>query len=579
MSDTYQIHPSIGVARIGNSRDEGGKKSYFLGPEHGDDPDRPRAAYRDPDGSIIRQAARFRVFRVQHEPGRTRVTEVNPRDARIVWTVELANRKGVGRRLERDEEEGRWRNKVVDPADKTATKPYIIKPKPGSVSLKPIRPEGEQAPDQEPPEIHTFVGGHFMGKSVPLGDMFVEEKTGRLIVRGGVGNSHFTGTHGTEPDELNFADNDGYYDDTSDGIVRARLEFTDGKRQPVDAEPAWVIVGPPDFAPEIQNLITLYDLARDIAIDKELWKAPAKPYFDRDIKPLLRRVFDYQWVNKYAAHRHGRGRPYDFVELDFWLRLGDPGADPGLRQRLFERLRDPTPRDLDPKSDEERPVSTAMPRLHDDLGPRPQDERGVREYDPRRVLAFLPFQYKMLEQWCRGNFHGAGVPDPDPPSESLTDKIDRVSMEACVGGPFYPGIETWEIIRDPALWAGGPADPFRLNVQDKRLVPGRLTEGNALPWQSDFLDCRWEDNAGWWPAQRPDHVRVDPDSEEMHDWTHGLEGKDQPTREPTPKDMIRNWDKLGFVLRSQDSEGREVFVEVDRDPNHELRPRPGPKAP
>jgi hypothetical protein len=326
-----------------------------------------------------------------------------------------------------------------------------------------------------------------------------------------------------------------------------------------------VLVGPPDFAPDIGNLITLYDLARHIAIHKGLRWAPVRPDFTRDIKPLLARVFAYQWVNKFAADRHGRGRAYDFDELQFWKPLGDPAADPGLRRRLFGHLRDPNSKELDSGP-------TAMPRLHDDL---------VRsgKHQEKRVLAFLPFQYKMLKQWCEGEFFGADQPDRGaPPFESLTDNIDRVSMERCVGGPFYPGIETWDIIRDESLWAGTEFDPFRLD--HPRLIPGRLTEGNAIPWQSDFFDCAWEDGAGWWPAQRPDEVRVRHDSEEMVAWTYGLDhyaGRDNRGRRNRADelDMVRHWDKLGFVVKSRDSDGREIFIETERDPNHVLRGRPG----
>ena len=54
----YEIHPAIGIARVGSSRldsDEG----FFIGPEPGGS---PPAHYRDSAGDLKRQAARFRVF-------------------------------------------------------------------------------------------------------------------------------------------------------------------------------------------------------------------------------------------------------------------------------------------------------------------------------------------------------------------------------------------------------------------------------------------------------------------------------------------------------------------------------------
>jgi hypothetical protein len=563
MSVHYQIHPSIGIARIGNSRGPE-KNDYFLGPEYGFESDfPPKSRFRDTAGCILRQAARFRVFRIElDEDGEARASEVNLRDVRrIVWTVKLANRKAVGRRLEAESGPGKYRNNTPNPEDLDATEHLIIAPEAGELYHDGNFANSAKSRRRKHPIRHVFTGGKFKGKEVALGDMEVDD-AGRLIVRGGWGDSWHVGRDETRKLRF-FAENDDWCDDTSDGKVSARIELLEGGES-IEAEPAWVLVGPPDFAPEIRNLITLYDVARQIAINKGLRRAPSKPDFTRDIKPLLERVFAYQWVNKYASVRHGRGRPYDFDTLEFWGPLKDPAGDPGLRHRLFDRLRDPN-------SEHVKSSPTDMPRLHDDLG-------HFGEYDEKRVLAFLPFQFGMLKQWCEGDFFGPDRPDPGPiPSEPLTDSIDRVSMEGCVGAPFYPGIETWDIIRDESLWAGTSIDPFRLNYRNQRLKPGRLTEGNALPWQADFLDCAWEDNAGWWPAERPDHVRIDPDSDEMVDWAFGLSAK--PGKIVKAEDMVKNWDKLGFVVKSNDSQGRECFIEVDRDPNHVLARRPDVAAP
>jgi hypothetical protein len=51
------IHPAIGVARIGDSRDE-----YFIGPEVTDPPLEKPEYYRDAKGVLKRQAARFRIY-------------------------------------------------------------------------------------------------------------------------------------------------------------------------------------------------------------------------------------------------------------------------------------------------------------------------------------------------------------------------------------------------------------------------------------------------------------------------------------------------------------------------------------
>ena len=60
MSISFEIHPTIGIARLGAS------DGFFIGPEP-DEP--PPSSYRDA-GGILRQAARFRIFRVERDAER-----------------------------------------------------------------------------------------------------------------------------------------------------------------------------------------------------------------------------------------------------------------------------------------------------------------------------------------------------------------------------------------------------------------------------------------------------------------------------------------------------------------------------
>src|SRR5207245_2133743 len=100
----------------------------------------------------------------------------------------------------------------------------------------------------------TFDTGRFLGVTVPLGEARTDPD-GRLLVVGGFGRSD-----GPAGDLLTFSNNDNWFDDVSDGPVTASLELSDtGER--VQAEPAWVIVAPPDFAPQVVNFVTLYDVA------------------------------------------------------------------------------------------------------------------------------------------------------------------------------------------------------------------------------------------------------------------------------------------------------------------------------
>ena len=68
-----KVHPGIGFARVGNSAE------YFIGPETVDVPPTPAGGYRDTEGLMRRQAARFRVFDGTTATAGTSVT----------WTVTL----------------------------------------------------------------------------------------------------------------------------------------------------------------------------------------------------------------------------------------------------------------------------------------------------------------------------------------------------------------------------------------------------------------------------------------------------------------------------------------------------------
>src|SRR5205807_2562293 len=95
--------------------------------------------------------------------------------------------------------------------------------------------------------------------AIKLGDLHTTD-AGRLVVLGGHGKA--ATWNGTRPDSIQ---NSGWYDDTSDGPVRATLQLH-GSQEAVTAESAWVIVGVADFAHAVPAIVTLYDLARDRSV-------------------------------------------------------------------------------------------------------------------------------------------------------------------------------------------------------------------------------------------------------------------------------------------------------------------------
>ena len=158
------------------------------------------------------------------------------------------------------------------------------------------------------------MAGKFRGREVPLGEIRTDEE-GRLIVLGGFGQSEYVGAG---PRRIsNFANNDDWHDDVSDGTVTATVTILG--REPISADPARVIVTPPKYAPEINNMMTLYDQALNAATQLDYAFVPSTVSFTEDIFPILRRVCDLAWVNATAGRGHGRGGPQHFLDPD---RLG-----------------------------------------------------------------------------------------------------------------------------------------------------------------------------------------------------------------------------------------------------------------
>ncbi len=169
------------------------------------------------------------------------------------------------------------------------------------------------------------------------------------------------------------------------------------------------------------------------------------------------------------------------------------------------------------------------------------------EFDTGRRPRLTAVQYEILERWARGAFDSdwTGAPSDEPPSLTLAKRdiadqtfaLDKAALDACVGASFYPGIESPRIMRDDADIYG---DVLRVRGN---LVPGTITQGLAVPWQTDFAAC----GEGWWPAQRPNDVMR---NGQRKDWDENLH------------DWINDWPKLGFIKATG---GDPPFAEVERD--------------
>ena len=161
-----------------------------------------------------------------------------------------------------------------------------------------------------------------------------------------------------------------------------------------------------------------------------------------------------------------------------------------------------------------------------------------------------------IENWVNGNFDAdwpGSTPAPTPfeqiPVAQQAWALCEAALEACVGEPFFPGIEgTYDIARVGHV---SPEPNLRREFRvDPAHPPGFLTEKMALPWQADFADC----GDFWWPSQRPDNVTTK--TGERVRWDREI-----ADRRNGHLNMVDSWSQLGFVVRD---EATDKFVEVDR---------------
>ncbi len=298
---SVKIFPAIGIARVGNSPTE-----FFIGPERVGETSSPEGGFKDAQGRIKRQAARFRIFGYDKDVGQL-VQEITHKEAAVTWTVHLANRKAAWKQFEGLDASTPLRNAAVK--DRAS---LVIDPGPRT--------------NVGPGQAASFDTGTFMGVRVPLGDMRTDED-GRLLVLGGFGHSASPAGKGLP----NYANNDGWFDDVSDGPVTAQVQLT-GATVALTAAAAWVIVGPPDFALLLPwgRRRRCCDTLFQKAVNTSGLKPPDKPSFTTDIYPILARTIALKWVSKMAGSNH-----------DFLSSVVPPPGAPALRQRIFGELRHP----------------------------------------------------------------------------------------------------------------------------------------------------------------------------------------------------------------------------------------------
>jgi hypothetical protein len=658
----YRIHPAIGVARVGDSPE------YYLAPEtagglptiYSSAPTN-LDAFRDKDGKLLKQGVRFKLFRydspdsvgVEVKVGQGGISHIN-------WFAYPANKKASWFQFQQQTGSGQGpysSNSTPHPEapyafvnDKgydanNAANPYKGG---GATDAKapsnPLRYNLSLGTSEDPATInddnrrklildpgngvvsnsgdrHDFNLSASVYPFLPalkpnpishLGSILVDSD-GDLIFLPGDGNS---GTTSTDPIQIkHYANNEGWFDDTCDGPIEASINFDDGSESIIAT--AWVVVGPPAYAPQVLNQVTMYDNMYDTFVRKmganpalysgNQFNSDYTPSYPDEIAPILSRPDIYQYVCNIPV---AGTKPHRQIQAD--------DAD-SFKDKFFEYIRQ---RGLDDSSDDASDVgenqSGLMPFL---AGDNPISNLTISKY-----LGLTETQYFFLSQYSKGLY----TQDPLPAALSPGAALDKAALSNCVGGAFSPGIEITWITRNPTIYQPlpnpfGTFDFFRINVKNTShdytgglsltngssgnygsdgLEPGDLTKYMAQPWQADFNECSDQaisntdlntygtppnDTPGqsattywWWPAQRPYSVFPQSAPNQQVTWTRGFIEENGANLEPSDIQMVTCWKYLGFIVESGLPVPGPRYWEVSRQTkeiNTYTPPQPPPSPP
>lgn len=631
----FRLHPTINFARVGTS-DE-----YYLSPETsaglpargagagetlGGLPIKPGTEdepitsddLRDAAGNLRRQAARYRIFAyafdapdtypagnaVEILPGSTLADGRVVRD--VIWTVHLANKKAnaynvvnsqglqayAGGKVPQLRNSGtygtvdspaRLAQLVIDPGPRA-----IASGQGGTVSFDALTiasySDGRGGIAQQPNYPKSFpedTNSRLFQPSGPLdtlGELRTDEH-GRLLVLPGRGRTAAMYDEYGDPIPLTGdLNNVGWFDDAADGPVSATLAFADGTTEEVFG--AWVVCGDPGYAPQIRNVVSVWDdvydaWVRELDLQPEIFsdgefKTDYRPSFAADIHPIFRAASLQRWtanLPELAVKAH--------AAVDAITGADDPD---GTIMTGLAYIRNPNV---------SAELSVGVPLMPLSLGEAGTD-----------FLAVSKTQYFFLEQWNGNRF--------DPSGESRLgpgEYLDMASLSNCLGGRYVPGIEVSYPVRQPDMyhrdWRTSGSGPFRvkhkpldyrdaklgtpflsggwipLHGMDDGLEPGDMSKFMSVPWQTDYNSCSIHQTSVntsgantatgspltlyWsWPSQRPDAVY--PASEVvggvLPDRVWSIRGPGTLTNDPKSAatfqkalQSVVQWDRIGVVLQ------------------------------
>lgn len=614
----FAIHPAIAIARVGNSHD-----GFYLAPEEiGGLPiecdadgseildaqglPSPVKTFKDDTGRIRRQGARFKIFAYDAtSPEGREVVLGDPSIASLEWTVHVANKKPVW--YQTDELKGNLMlGQTVDGQNTNSYQAWRVPLRNAGVTSAAERramiidpgPRSVREPSETVEISRSNVPADYTYASFPppeigpypinsLGRLLMD-RDGRLIVLGGHGRSCGKSIIAT------YTGGDEWWDDISDGPVTCKVTTDGGETVELQA---WVVVGPPKFAPELRNITSLDDVMFDVGVrffglvpelfDKGQWSDTYKADFNRDILPLMERPGDYIWsanVPSMAA----------FVSPRF--DVTDPSdANRANRERYFSYWRPPG-------SSEVSPSHGVLYKQGVPLMPVNSGSNSVTNENIDKFMSITQTQWRLLKLWAEGSFQAGTAATAAP-----VHRLDRGGVANAVGHPMSPGIEVSWNLRNPAVYAG----PYRIlhRNADYRTTglsldrdecegggcePGDLTKRMSPPWQSDMYQCfiqyinftdarKNRDDATsipppptfyayWWPPQVPINVISGADTPAEQAIAGVATGYQVyfPRGADNIERLITSWKYMGFILNQNEGPDRRLYPYfVERERNHD----------
>lgn len=356
-----------------------------------------------------------------------------------------------------------------------------------------------------------------------LGELHTDEH-GRLIVVAASGRANSFNKVAAQHGFTGAVNNDWWFDDTGDGPVDAVLEFDDKTTHTVEGA-AWVISTDPAYAPQILNVVSLWDdiydsWVRKLALRPTLFAngtfdANYRPSFEDEVRPIFLAAGLQRWVTNLTPKGISAHESIETITAQTPV-----SATALAKLDLIRKPVDPEDAAVETTGDRKRmPLSLGDAR--------------------RGLLSPTKTQYQYLVYW-NNNQAKADVRLQLGPGELL----DKASLLACLGGRFGPGIDMTYICREPDIWKQdwqtSGAGPFRIHAKPReysgrleapfltigwtpkrnqtQLEPGDVSKFMAIPWHADYNSCgthlpspniEQNNQLYWsWPAQRPVAVYV-----------------------------------------------------------------------